>query len=135
MSTTDTPNQSTSDGPLVPEIVEQLVLRDRGPTVFPHETPAHDTERDERLREAREMVAAARERNGDPQPWWPSSASRIDDALITLDAEVARLDAVVTAVRAEAESWTTVPGLTEEARYFRRALGARILRALDGGAS
>lgn len=94
MSTTDTPNQSTSVGPLVPEIVAQLVRRDGDPKPWTVERPTPDTERDERLRES----LAHGIRAGKIQ-----RPVEIETTAAILAAEVARLDAVVTAVREEHE--------------------------------
>lgn len=83
------------------------------------ETPAPDTERDERLREARALVSVLRRYPGDRQ----TPAVR---ALLVLEEEATRLDAVVTAVR------DLVAELEATGDYGPYAL---LRRALDGGAS
>lgn len=105
MSTTDTEGLHPDD------------LRRRLPSIT---TPlSSDTERDERLREAREAATRARTQN---------PPLGIEKWLITLDAEVTRLDAVVTAVRE----------LHSEAYDFCCECYVRYpcatARALDGGA-
>lgn len=80
-----------------------------------------DTERDERLREARAVAAEVRRH----EQTIPDDLSRVDRALLVIDA-------VVTAVRDEVARWNVEPVVTERDRE-RRALGVSILRALDGG--
>lgn len=62
-----------------------------------HRAARADTERDERLREARERAALIRSTYQDGDHLRPGA---LDDlTVLVLDAEVARLDAVLTAVR------------------------------------
>lgn len=94
-----------------------------------------DTERDERLRGARAIASNVREETRGDE-------NLMDDiaiAMLALDAEVARLDAVVTAVREEhvPGQWETDgPGvLYRDCVACAQPYPCPTVRALDGGAA
>lgn len=90
-----------------------------------------DTERDERLREARERAALIRSTYQDGDHLRPGA---LDDlTVLALDDEVTRLDAVVTAVRELREQYFDEDGGIEPEDVWR--LHRDLSRALDGDAS
>lgn len=102
--------------------------------------PTHPpTERDERLRDARGVATEVRRH----EQTIPDDLSRVDRALLVIDAERRRLDAVVTAVRDLVSEDYQKTGrevscggyLVTDDGCFAGSLAERILRALDEGAA